>query len=104
MDRSKIQLFENSTNKSFPPYRVLSAFEVSILKKRLTNKFHLPIDSKGIAWVEAIDMWEHEVKLFTANDNFNLIKCLNSLGVYDMKKVLVNWFRFDDIDEISCVP
>jgi hypothetical protein len=103
MDRSKIQLFENSTNESFPSYRVLSVFEVSIIKKRLTNKFQLPIDSKGIVLVEAIDMLEHEVKLFTANDNFNLIKCLNFLGVYDKEEILINWFQFDDIDEIACI-
>lgn len=99
MERFKIELYEQEYGKSFPSFKHLSNEECEIIKKIFFLDFQVENDLELIKIIEKKAIY---VDNFNANDeqNFNLKRMFQYLN-RDCLKVYVNWFRFDDIDEIA---
>jgi len=102
VERFKIEYFEREHGEnSFPAFRSLAREEadhtLALLKRRLALPDELNAldvlniaDQKGVV-VDGVDATE---------DTFDLRLVLDRIG-FSAAKVLVNWYRFDRIDEFA---
>ena len=89
-------------NKDFPWFRSLPKEE---LAEVTTKMFKLLKVSDSNDLIELVDKIINEgvyLDDFNAeNDTFSLASVLHFLEVTPLQKVFVNWYRFDDIDEMD---
>lgn len=99
MERFKIELYEQEYGKSFPSFKHLSTEECEIIKKIFFLDFQVENDLELIKIIEKKAIY---IDNFNANDeqNFNLKRMFQYLN-RDCLKIYVNWFCFDNIDEIA---
>lgn len=96
MEEFKLELFKESYGYDFPPFYHLSEKECSDIKNCWAKKFgttdDLKLMLKIVSSLKYIDIDDKQ--------NFNIKNILNDIGI-EKKEVLINWFRFDNIDRMA---
>lgn len=103
MDNVKIENFiREHPALPLPAYRTLTAQESERIKDSITVRLGLPPDTSPL------DLVCHLAEKATAiedtsaeDDNFNLKNLMKGLSIEGQEKIFINWYRFDDIDEIN---
>ncbi|RJQ56705.1 MAG: hypothetical protein C4526_01135 [Nitrospiraceae bacterium] len=102
MDNFKIKHFEkDNPSKKFPEIHSLSLQETESICQKLSEKLGLNSqDPKFI--IDVIDKKGVILKEFNANDDgFLLSAILSHLSIQPRKNVYINWYRYDQIDEMT---
>lgn len=100
MENFKIEHFkEDNPSKEFPWYKTLSSDEAKIVYEEISNKVGINVNPDQL--VIKIDEIGTPIKSFNAaNEDFTLSKVFEALNISPNKNVFINWYRFDDIDEM----
>jgi len=103
MDQIKIDDFaRDHPAESFPKYRKLSAEDTSWIRNAIVRKLGLVPEVTPLELVKTVSDMSTEVPNVNAEDqNLDLRRLLTKIGVTPKQKVLINWHRFDDVDEMS---
>lgn len=96
MEDFKISLFENEYKIPFPEYKTLTNTECKVLLNRLSHKYNLEREDIEMELASEHSFYDKA----NGEDNFKLISTLNDLNIQPMKKVFINWYKFDKIDEL----
>lgn len=103
MDEHKIQNFNNNyPNSAFPDFRTLSAVEAEHIRKSLRDKLGMHSGSTPLDIV--IKLGDDSTVISGADadaDDFSFKSAVLQAGIEPSKRVLINWYRFDVIDEIA---
>ncbi len=100
MDLIKIENFQkdNPTGR-FPSYRSFDDEEGEIIRSRLIKRLNLPSN------VDLVDYIANSATILEGVDaestNFNLMDLIQSLRLKSSNEVFINWYHFDDIDQIN---
>lgn len=103
MDIVKIQNFAlEHPGVTFPAFRPLITQETDQVRASVVNRLSLnpstsPLDLVRIIFETADDIPDVSAE----DDDFNLQDALRRLGIEAQAKVLINWYRLDNIDEMS---
>lgn len=97
MDAFKIILFESERKLSFPGFKTLTRPECQNLINKLSEKYNLVGNDIALELSSRQTFYE---KAYTI-ENFNLMNTLADLGIKPMTKVIINWFRFQRLDEFK---
>lgn len=97
MENFKIELFKNEHNIDFPNYVHLSEAECSLLIKKISKRYRMPIPSL----IEQLVSKQSFIENINAKDDFHLKDFLNKLSVNPMSKIYINWSRFNNIDLLN---
>lgn len=102
MEKFKVKNFEKENpSVKFPWFRSLSLQEAKIISQKLSEKLRL-VSQDNLSFTIAIDNMEISLDGFNAEDEgFQLSKVLSYLNIEPEKNVFVNWYQYDDIDEIG---
>lgn len=103
MDQIKIDNFNRENpDWDFPGYVKLGNKACSSIRSLLRKKLKLDSSSDKLALVNEVNL-RSEIFSETRSDDesFNLRQTLNSLEVKLPERVLINWYRYDDINEIK---
>jgi hypothetical protein len=104
MDSVKVENFAHEHPESaFPAFRPLSHQEAERIKGLIAVRLGLPPDVSSLDFVRGLSERSKIVPGISAEENFNFRNLLNDLNIEARDKVYINWYRFDDIDEISLV-
>jgi len=99
MDIVKIQNFDGGT---FPQFNTLSDAETQEIREDLRKAFRVSEGSSNLDFLKALDSMATNIDQYQADtENFDLRVTLDDLGISPMEQVLVNWYRYDQIDEMS---
>ena len=107
MENFKIKNFNDfyKGNLSFPKYKKLSNKKLSTIQKKLLSQLHLSEDSDSdilLSLIKAIQKKSVFIENYNAQEeNFSLDQLFNSLKINTLPQVYINWYRFDDVDEIN---
>ncbi|HYY94287.1 MAG TPA: hypothetical protein VE713_07180 [Pyrinomonadaceae bacterium] len=102
MDQIKIENFAREhPGVAFPTFRTLSAQETERIRGLLAVKLNLPSHIPSLDLVCNLSEKAVTLPKVSAEERFNLSSLLKDLGIEARDKVLINWYRFDDVDEIS---
>jgi hypothetical protein len=103
MDEFKRRAFrENHPGVAFPEFYTLKTEEASAIRRTLTEKLGIPIDSDPLTLVRRLLEVETPIGGFDArSDTFNLADAIRGAGIQAPSQVLVNWYRFDRIDQFA---
>jgi hypothetical protein len=102
MDAIKIENYEREHGGgTFPPFGQLNSEETVHLFSVLKQRLRLSPDADALHTVRIL----HEKSMAVENvgadaEDFDLKALLNQLEITTSEKVLLNWYRFDRIDEI----
>ncbi len=102
MEKFKIEHYErdNSENQ-FPWYRTLQSSTADNIKDTLSLKLGLKADSTSEKLVRVILENSKLLKVIRADSkNFSIAEILKSINIIPEKNVYLNWYRFDEIDEV----
>ncbi|MEK7854807.1 MAG: hypothetical protein AAB288_01870 [Acidobacteriota bacterium] len=103
MDEHKIQNFKKEYPKiAFPDFRTLSVAEAENIREAVRDKLGIHPDATPLEIV--IKLSDDSTVISGVNpeaDNFSLKSTVLQTGVQPNEQVLINWYRFDAIDEIS---
>lgn len=101
MDEFKIKHFEGENpDKQFPHFRRLGKGEMDSMRETLSTK--LSVSDDALAIVREIENRGIFVKEFNASDpKFALTTVLSTCRIEPKDNVFINWYRYDDIDEMS---
>jgi len=102
MDDIKIDNFrETYSSQAFPTFHVLSLIELESIQLKLREKLRLKseVDLLGLSQ-ELSNLGEVVTDIDARNDGFNLSEFIESLGLCSNDSIYLNWYRFDDIDEM----
>ena len=100
MENFKIEHFEkDNPSKEFPWFKTLSSDEAKVVYEEISRKIGTNVDPDQL--VIKIDEIGTPIKFFNAsNEDFALTKVFETLNISPNENVFINWYRFDDIDEI----
>lgn len=101
MEEFKVENFEQETGKPFPNVRNLSIQEANNIRDRLIHLLKQSKDISTFDLVNIIDTNELYLKDLDASNNFSILKCLAFLNIDYKVKLFINWYHFDEIDEIN---
>lgn len=104
MDTIKIQNFAREyPGKDFPSFKSLAAIEAEKIKTIIASKLGVPQDSSSaIDIVKILEEYSSVIPNTNAeSDLFNLRSTLLDTDISPKKNVFINWYRFDQIDEIA---
>lgn len=103
MDTVKIDNFKRYYPMSdFPLYRTLSPQESERIRRSLGARLGIPDSTSPLDLVKYVSMKSTIIPNFDAEqEDFDLNTLLNSLGIERKENVLVNWYRYDRIDEMT---
>ncbi len=103
MEDSKIELFEEENGKStFPKFDAVSSEKCYELQVKLKERLNLDVSTDLVSLVKSLyDAQKHLPAVDANEEGFSLLECIRILGVDFDSQVLVNWYRFDDIDEFA---
>ena len=100
MEEFKIEHYEKSNSgKKFPIFKTLSSNEA----ERIYRKFSeiVGVSISNLQLVKTIDEMEYQIENVNADDNnFSFANILNYLNIIPKRKVYINWYRYDNIDEM----
>jgi hypothetical protein len=97
----------NNFNKShhgieFPWYKALSPNDLEVLQKKLKSKLLLDANTDLLRLVKIMASKSSVILGIDAEDiSFSLIELLKNQAIKPQSNVLINWYRFDEIDEID---
>ena len=100
MEEFKLDLFFKEHGQQFPNYTTLVETDCRKIPSTLTHQLGL-VNSDELT--EEIVKRSDFILDVDANDGFVLSALLEKVGCLPSDKVLVNWDRFEHIDEISLV-
>ena len=102
MDRRNIEGFENAhPGKTFPLFRELTTNEMRVIQTKLKNQLALPAETDNLTVVRELAAVAEACRGIDAgSEDFRLRRCLAELGIKPEKKVCINHYRFDQIDEL----
>ena len=100
MDSFKIKLYEQEYNKPFPSFKHLTIRECEVIKKKFFFDFQGDNDLKLVNEIRRNEIY---INNFDANNeqDFNIKKIFQHLDKDVTFKVYINWFRFDNIDQMK---
>ena len=102
MQQLKIIFFEATYDCPFPEYRSLTPQQCNHLRQRIAVKLGLPENADGLAVLESIALRQvHYPGVNASSEGFTLRGALDYFAVALCDRVFVNWYRFDEIDELS---
>lgn len=101
MDQIKIQNFERrSPEKQFREVRQIPVDECEELRTAVRSKLHLPPSATDTDILQALEFAAQIVPdARPSDDEFNPSRLLADLQPH-LANIYVNWYRFDEIDEI----
>jgi hypothetical protein len=102
MEAFKIAIYEqrNGTG-TFAPFHSLSHEEADRLFQSLKRKLKLPEQLDAVHVIEHIERKNTLVKGIDATqDDFDLMRTLQTAGLEVSEQLFLNWYRFDRMDEI----
>ena len=86
----------------FPNFRSLKEDETQEIRRRLKQKVGLPKDANDLTLAKQIAVLSVVYNGDNANDDkFNLLEVLRRLEIMPGDLVYLNFYRFDEIDEMS---
>ncbi|MET0015320.1 MAG: hypothetical protein ABW088_16840 [Sedimenticola sp.] len=102
MEHRNIEGFEIAhPGQEFPWYRVLTDEQMASIRNVLKQQLGLDENASKIQLVTAL---AEEAEVCSATDadsqEFSLKSCLEQLGIVPRQRVMVNFYRYDDIDEL----
>ena len=102
MDQVKIDNFNKGNPEwDFPRYVTLGNKACSNIRSLLRKRLKLASSSGNLALVNEVNLQSEIFSEVRSDDgNFNLKQTLNSLEIKLPKRILINWYRYDDIDEM----
>lgn len=103
MDQFKVENFHRvNPGKTFPAWESLPPGQCSSLMERIAERVGLqpPVDT--LVLVEKLnEMASDVVRLESDTTRLDLQKIFQSLKIESLKRVYINWYRFDDIDMMA---
>lgn len=100
MDRFKIEHFEQRHGLPLPQVRALSREECEAVSRRLRSRLNVSPATDLLSVIRHLDQQERFVSDEAADSpSFDLGRVLPVTS--RNQKLYVNWYRFDDIDEID---
>ncbi len=102
MNPSKILDFKaNHPAEDFPSFRTLEPSGIQVIRSRLGRLTGLPEDAAGLSIVKAIEK-TGQVLITDDLRNFpgDIVTAFDRHQVTPSSRVYVNWYRFDEIDEL----
>ncbi len=105
MQEFKIHNYERDNGKgTFTPFRHLSCEEGAILRTALGRRLKLPENALGCDILRCIHGAAVSVGGANAKDDrFDLLHLVSRLGYVLPAVVYLNWYQFDDIDELRAM-
>jgi hypothetical protein len=102
MEDFKVENFINNySNEEFPWFRSLPKPELDVVTEKMCGLMRASGEGNLIDLVKKIIKNGEYLKNFNAeNDDFSLLSVFKYLDITPLEKVFINWYRFDDIDEI----
>jgi len=102
MEKFKIEHFENDhPGKKFPWFRTLQSSEAEKFKQSFSSRLSLDANTTSENLVRIILEKSNFIETIQADsEHFSISKLLNSIGVFPMNNICLNWYRFDEIDEL----
>lgn len=102
MDKIKIEDFaRDHPNKKFPAYRTLDAQEAKEIRFLLAERMGVPADITPLDLVKQVTTKSTPIPHVNAEDDgFSVIGLISELGVNSKDDILINWYRYDHIDEM----
>jgi len=102
MDQYKIENFLKAySGVTFPTYLHLDENHASAIRDAIAKSVDSP-DLNGLALVKKLRAVSTEAVSLQADESaFSVGTLLRELGVKSPKRVYLNWYRFDDIDQIG---
>lgn len=103
MDTIKLEDFvRDHPGENFPEYRTLSEQESARIRRAIASQLGLPPDVGPLELVRAVADKAVAVPQINAEDKSPDFRALlYEAGVSPREKVLINWYRFDRVDEMS---
>ncbi len=103
MDQIKIDDFKRDyPNEPFPSYKKLSKDETLEIRRALATKMGRAPSVDPLELVKTIALRSSEMPAINAEDEgLNLSSLLAQSAIKPSLRVLINWYRFDDIDQLA---
>jgi hypothetical protein len=102
MEDFKIENFKREyPGRPFPIFRSLSEAETSDVREALGAAAEVAISSDLLAFTRAICARGKTITISASEASFDLCATLGVLGIRPRPRLLVNWYRFDNIDEME---
>jgi hypothetical protein len=102
MDQSKIENFEKANpERRFPAFEALSHERCREVRRRVCEHLELDETVSGLEIVNGLH-WQTGRRLGEVPEgSFSLRDLVTGAGLAPASEVLINWYRFDDIDKID---
>ncbi len=102
MDKFKIENFtKDKPEGSFPECRSLSREEAFVLRRALGRKMNIPESASTLNFTKEIRKKCCVINGVNSKDErFKLQRFLREIRVNPLTVIYINWYRYDDIDEI----
>ena len=102
MEDWKIEHFKRDHQTvSFPWYRSLSTSESLNIRRTLAHRLGTLYSGDDLALVKRVDDLGRIVQGVNAEDpGFSMARVLTSLGITPPQQIIINWFRYDKLDEM----
>lgn len=102
MEQRNIEGFENDhPGKKFPAFRSLTGDEMRKIRSVLKERLGLGESVGRLALTKAIaDASRNCSEFDVESDTFRLRACLSKLDITPQNKIMINFYRFDDMDEL----
>ncbi len=103
MEQFKIENFERENlGRSFPQFQPLAPSKCEDIRLRICESFGLPSELIGSTLTRRVAQLQSQLSGVNAeHEEFSLGDALREFGVFAQDDVLINWYQFDDIDQIS---
>lgn len=103
MDEHNIRGFElENPGRAFPAHRSLASAETQELRARLRALLRLPQKTDDLRLVQTLASISVDSRSENADDeNFSLVRTLGGFGITPQSKLFINFYRFDEIDEMA---
>ena len=105
MDTFKIEHFErDNPGVKFPCFKKLTDEETICIRNQLIKKLGLPENLSDLKFISSI----HKLLIKYDGENvksqdFNISNLMNKFRITPPDKVYINWYRFDEIDQMEFV-
>jgi hypothetical protein len=101
MQQVKMDNFRPDPGQAFPPFRALSRAECRVLRDRIASKVGVPATASEAELVRRIDdLAGQQIAPPAVDPEFNLGRALMKAGVTSSETIFLNWYRYDDVDEM----
>jgi len=105
MEQRNIDGFKHEyPDKKFPDFRHLSLEETEKIRLTIKEKLNLSINLSDLELVKTLYSLSklcEDDEDYAEDENFNLLNCLKKNQISPNEKVYINFYRFDDVDELA---